>query len=179
MGDPTIQTALVVEDDPMLCDAYARVLQHRCKLHVIAARDLATARRLAREHQPDVALVDLGLPDGSGIELIAELCAARIGSRHFLVSSNNSTATTVAAMQAGATNVLDKPMSAVELEHYISGAPVEPTGPAEFQTGALVFWEYVQRVFRACGGNKSEAARQLGIDRGTLARWLGRSRPAR
>ncbi len=38
-------------------------------------------------------------------------------------------------------------------------------------------WEHVQRVFHDCKGNRSEAARRLRIDRGTLNRWLNRPTP--
>lgn len=46
-------------------------------LSVHHADSLATARKLARLHPPDIALIDLGLPDGSGVELIRELAPRR------------------------------------------------------------------------------------------------------
>jgi two-component system KDP operon response regulator KdpE len=58
--------ALVVEDDPQLVWALVINLQAR-HYGVDAAPDGATALRLAAARQPDVVLLDLGLPDMDGV----------------------------------------------------------------------------------------------------------------
>jgi len=64
---------LVVEDDAQATTAIERVLRRdwRC----LAASSLASARVMMATVEVTAALVDLGLPDGSGLELVDELCA--------------------------------------------------------------------------------------------------------
>jgi two-component system KDP operon response regulator KdpE len=63
---------LVVEDDPQLVRALVINLQARHH-GVDAAPDGATALRLAAARRPDVVLLDLGLPDMDGVEVIRAL----------------------------------------------------------------------------------------------------------
>ncbi len=63
---------LVVEDDQPTARVMCRLLD-RLRHDVKVASDVASARKLAREHQFDLVLSDLGLPDGSGLDLMREL----------------------------------------------------------------------------------------------------------
>ncbi|WP_208606388.1 response regulator, partial [Streptomyces silaceus] len=63
---------LVVEDDAQLVRALVINLQAR-KYGVDAAPDGATALRLAAARQPDVILLDLGLPDMDGVDVLKAL----------------------------------------------------------------------------------------------------------
>jgi PAS domain S-box-containing protein len=63
---------LLVEDHQATADVMYRLLR-RLDYDVKVACDLASARRLARQHSFDLLLSDLGLPDGSGLELMREL----------------------------------------------------------------------------------------------------------
>ena len=65
--------ALVVDDEPAICEYLADVLQDM-GLDVYCAHDVQSALRIAGDESPlDVAFIDLALPDRSGLELIAEL----------------------------------------------------------------------------------------------------------
>src|SRR5690606_38210676 len=68
-----MQLAIVVEDNPITAQALAGYLQKAfCGIEVTLCASLAEARsRLARQ-QPDIVLLDIGLPDGKGIELFEE-----------------------------------------------------------------------------------------------------------
>ena len=72
-GPPVVRRVLVVEDDPVLeaeaLDAVA--VFHDAEVRV--ARTVAEGERLARRHAFDLAVVDLGLPDGSGLTLLRRL----------------------------------------------------------------------------------------------------------
>jgi PAS domain S-box-containing protein len=73
-ADAAEQTVLVVEDEP----AAARVLEimlQRAGYHVAAAASLGEARRVLETIRPAAVLLDLQLPDGSGLELARELAA--------------------------------------------------------------------------------------------------------
>lgn len=72
--------ALVVEDSPISREVLCLLLQVRLpRFELLEAGDVASARRLAREKDPLLAVVDIGLPDGSGLDLAAELKQERPG----------------------------------------------------------------------------------------------------
>jgi DNA-binding response OmpR family regulator len=73
---------------------------------------ITSARRHLRIYRPDVAIVDMGLPDGDGAELIAELAQASPRTETIIgLSADLSRAT--AAMEAGADSFIEKPLNSV------------------------------------------------------------------
>ncbi|MCQ9131477.1 response regulator [Streptomyces hilarionis] len=104
---------LVVEDDPQLVRALVINLQAR-RYGVDAAPDGATALRLAAARQPDVVLLDLGLPDMDGIEVIAALRGwTRVPI--LILSARQGSDEKVAALDAGADDYVTKPFDMNEL----------------------------------------------------------------
>jgi two-component system, response regulator RegA len=174
MGE--VRTVLVVEDDVQLLATYQHVLARTGNFVVSGASSVDDAKEAVRAHRPDAAIVDLNIAGESGIDLIAELRAQDPDIRLVLISGYNSVESTVAAMKAGAGDVLCKPITAAELVKKLSGDPVN-VHATETPTLDRAIWEHVQRVFQDCHGNRSEAARRLRIDRGTLNRWLIRPAP--
>ena len=104
---------LVVEDDPQLVRALVINLQAR-RYGVDAAPDGATALRLAAARQPDVVMLDLGLPDMDGVDVIRAL---RGWSRApiLVLSARQGSDEKVAALDAGADDYVTKPFSMDEL----------------------------------------------------------------
>jgi two-component system KDP operon response regulator KdpE len=91
---------LVVEDDPQLVRALVINLQAR-QYGVDAASDGATALRLAAARRPDVVLLDLGLPDMDGVDVIKGLRAwTRVPI--LVLSARQASDEKVAALDAGA-----------------------------------------------------------------------------
>ncbi|MGW4765169.1 response regulator [Streptomyces pseudogriseolus] len=123
---------LVVEDDPQLVRALVLNLQAR-HYGVDAAPDGATALRLAAARQPDVVLLDLGLPDMDGVDIIKGL---RSWSRVpiLVLSARQGSDEKVAALDAGADDYVMKPFSMNELLARLRAAvrrtEVTPAGPA-------------------------------------------------
>ena len=73
---------------------------------------MTSARRHLRIYRPDVAIVDMGLPDGDGAELIVELAQANPRTQTIIgLSADPSRAT--AAMEAGADSLIEKPLNSV------------------------------------------------------------------
>ncbi|OSZ56890.1 DNA-binding response regulator [Streptomyces pharetrae CZA14] len=104
---------LVVEDNPQLVRALVINLQAR-HYGVDAAPDGATALRLAAARQPDVVLLDLGLPDMDGIDLIKGLGGwTRVPI--LVLSARQSSGEKVSALDAGADDYITKPFSMDEL----------------------------------------------------------------
>ncbi|MFJ4790364.1 response regulator [Streptomyces sp. NPDC088794] len=104
---------LVVEDDPQLVRALVINLQAR-KYGVDAAPDGATALRLAAARQPDVVMLDLGLPDMDGVDIIKALRGwTRVPI--LVLSARQASDEKVAALDAGADDYITKPFSMDEL----------------------------------------------------------------
>ncbi|KFG01919.1 Fis family transcriptional regulator [Streptomyces scabiei] len=104
---------LVVEDDPQLVRALVINLQAR-QYGVDAAPDGATALRLAAARQPDAVLLDLGLPDMDGVEVIKALRAwTRVPI--MVLSARQASEEKVAALDVGADDYITKPFSMDEL----------------------------------------------------------------
>jgi two-component system KDP operon response regulator KdpE len=104
---------LVVEDDPQLVRALVINLEAR-QYGVDAAPDGTTALRLAAARQPDVVVLDLGLPDMDGVDVIKAL---RGWSRTpvLVLSARTASEEKVAALDAGADDYITKPFSMGEL----------------------------------------------------------------
>ncbi|KOU35533.1 response regulator [Streptomyces sp. WM6378] len=104
---------LVVEDEPQLVRALEINLRAR-KYVVDAAADGMTALALAAANPPDAVLLDLGLPDMDGIEVMKRL---RSWSRApvLVVSARNTSDEKVEALDAGADDYITKPFSMDEL----------------------------------------------------------------
>ncbi|MPY57546.1 response regulator [Streptomyces spongiae] len=104
---------LVVEDDPQLAKALVINLQAR-QYGVDAAPDGATALRLAAAGPPDVVMLDLGLPDMDGVDVIKALRGwTRVPV--LVLSARRASDEKVAALDAGADDYITKPFSMEEL----------------------------------------------------------------
>ena len=109
MGESQIRV-MIVDDHVALSWAITFLFTHEADLQVVAsAATLAEARRhLAGGLEMDVALVDLELPDGSGIDLIHELCAGNPGASAIVLSGTATDRSRALAIAAGASGVLDR-----------------------------------------------------------------------
>ncbi|MGY0068012.1 response regulator [Streptomyces sp. QTS137] len=104
---------LVVEDDPQLVRALVITMQAR-HYGVDAAPDGATALRLAAARRPDVVVLDLGLPDMDGVEVVRALRGwTRVPI--LVLSARQASDEKVAALDAGADDYITKPFSMNEL----------------------------------------------------------------
>jgi len=94
---------LVVDDHPLFRDGVLTALAGAEDLEVVAeAGDVASAVAAALEHHPDVVLMDLNLPDGSGIDAVRELAARLPEARVLVMTMSTDDDAVVAAMRAGA-----------------------------------------------------------------------------
>ncbi|MQY43310.1 response regulator [Epibacterium sp. SM1969] len=102
-------TILVVEDSRFACEAM-RLLCLRSGARIRRADCLKSARRHLKAYRPSVAIVDLGLPDGSGVDLIAEIAetSPRVG---VILGTSGDLGREDEAMNAGADGFLQKPIS--------------------------------------------------------------------
>jgi two-component system response regulator RegA len=168
---------LLVDDDAPLRRSMARALERR-GFEVFPADGVAEARALAQEHQPEFAVLDMRLTEGSGLDLVSTLRDLRPEVRIVIVTGYGNIATAVAAIKAGAVDYLAKPVDADDVVSALlkSGLGLPP--PRENPMSAdRVRWEHIQRVFEQCNRNVSETARRLNMHRRTLQRILNKRAP--
>lgn len=103
---------LVVEDDPAI-RRLLRVALERADYVVVEAADARAGLSAVEIDRPDAVLLDLGLPDRDGLELIQLI--KRAGIVLLIVSARAETAEKVAALDLGADDYLVKPFDTEEL----------------------------------------------------------------
>ena len=111
---------LVVEDDLMLARRLASQLRH-CSAEVTCAGTLQAARQLLESLDFDFALLDVNLPDGSGIELL-EHRAFSPATCVIIMTAHGGVAGAVEAMRLGAADYLVKPFESEEVPLVIERA---------------------------------------------------------
>ena len=117
----TAATILVIDDDPLVRSAICRALRavgHGC----VAAADAAQGLEQARETRPDVIVLDIGLPDTDGRDLLYRLRGDPSVSDIpvVVVSGDIDQYRRMQALEAGAEDVVEKPFDAVMLERKLS-----------------------------------------------------------
>jgi two-component system KDP operon response regulator KdpE len=108
-----VPVVLIVEDDQGIADVL-RFLAEANGMSVVAADTCELGIQEAKSHPPDLAILDLGLPDQDGIQLIQSL---RSWSRVpiIVLSARTLESQRQAAFDAGADDYVAKPFSAPEL----------------------------------------------------------------
>jgi DNA-binding response OmpR family regulator len=125
------QTVLVVDDSRYASDAL-RLLCLRSGARIRRADTLSAAHRHLRVYRPSVVIIDVGLPDGTGADLIAELAGAQPRVNVILGLSGDPTAEE-AVRAAGADGFLLKPLTGLAAFQaaILAHLPAErrPSGP--------------------------------------------------
>jgi CheY-like chemotaxis protein len=101
-------TLMIVDDSRFTCDAL-RLILHRAGARLRRAESLEIARLHLNCYRPDLAIIDLGLPDGRGEDLIAELSAQGFP----VLGLSGDPDGRDAALDAGAAEFLEKPIGSV------------------------------------------------------------------
>ncbi len=123
---------LLVEDDDATRGRLARAVEASPSLHLVGvAGSCREARRQLASESPDVLLVDLGLPDGSGVDLIREAKRRRATLEAMVVTVFGDEKHVVAAIEAGATGYILKDASNENIGESIcelvrGGSPISP-----------------------------------------------------
>ena len=108
---------LVVDDNPVVLLGFSELLRS-AGLEVLEGRNGAEALRLAREHSPNLVLLDVVLPDINGVELCRRFKADPELKSLFVVllsSSETSTGSKVTGLEAGADGYIARPIENREL----------------------------------------------------------------
>lgn len=138
MNKPLI---LVVEDDGTVRNLITTTLKSN-EYRYLTATDGESAIAAASNQQPDIVLLDLGLPDIDGVEVIKRIrCWSQMPI--IVISARSEDADKIAALDAGADDYLTKPFSVAELLARLRvtqrrlTALESKTGEAVFHNGSL------------------------------------------
>ena len=172
---------LLVEDDRALASSFARALGARSAgaWQVEHAASRAEGHALGRGGAFELAIVDLGLPDGSGIDLIRELANGRLRTVAFTIFDDRERV--LGAVRAGAIGYLlkEEPVERVitQVEECLSGYfPVssrvaryllELCRPAELESPLTARERDVLRCLEQ-GDSYADCAKRLSISLGTV-----------
>lgn len=130
MASPTL-TVLLVEDHEATARVLTRLLQ-RFNHRVLVAGDVASALALAHSNTFDLVISDLGLPDGSGLNLMPMLKAIR-DVPGIAVSGYGMESDLRRSREAGFSEHLTKPITVQQLRNAIARATTQPASPSECQ----------------------------------------------
>ncbi len=123
---------VVVDDHPVVRHGLVSMLHYEPDMQVVGeAGNGATAVAAILEHKPDVVLLDLRLPQLSGIEVMKQVRAREPGVRFLVLTTYDTDEYIVPALNAGAQGYLLKDTTPDELTRAIralaqGGAPLEP-----------------------------------------------------
>ncbi|SEK24802.1 sigma-54-dependent transcriptional regulator [Pacificibacter marinus] len=112
---------LIIDDNESHIMLYGSVLND-AGFSTICARTSAQAIELARQHNPQIALVDLVLPDGTGNDLVATLRDQNPELRAIVITAYASVDRAVAAMRLGVSDFLVKPVDPQTLLNAVTNA---------------------------------------------------------
>lgn len=124
-------TVLVIEDSRFACEAM-RLLCLRSGARIRRADSLRSARRHLQVYRPTVAIIDLGLPDGNGLDLIQDL-VSNARRPQVILGTSGDPYSQDAALKAGADGFLAKPVTSLAIfqETILANLPSDrqPNGP--------------------------------------------------
>jgi DNA-binding NarL/FixJ family response regulator len=155
-----------VDDHEVVRQGLVALLDRREGFQVVAeAGSVAEAVEQARKFEPDVVIMDVRLPDGSGIEACREIRAELPRTRVVMLTSYPDEEAVLSAIVAGASGYLLKQIRARDLV-----AGLEAVGRGESLLDPAVTEKVLERVRRiATGGQMDELARLTSQEQKILA----------
>ena len=148
---------LVVDDHEVVRQGLVAMLQRRPGFQVVAeAGTAAEAVEMARRHQPDLVVMDVRLPDGSGIEACREIRAEMPGTRVVILTSYPDEDAVLSAIVAGASGYLLKQIRARDLV-----SALQAVGRGESLLDPAVTEKVLERIRRIATGAYTDELAQL------------------
>ena len=122
---------LVVDDEPDLRELYTLTLV-REGWEVDEAASVEEARHRMQQQRFDVAIIDMRLPDGEGLDILAWVAAERRSERIIMATAYGNATVAVQALKLGAFDYLTKPVDLRQLRQVVRSA-LAPGQPASVQ----------------------------------------------
>ncbi len=148
---------IVVDDHEVVRQGLVSLLDRRSGFEVVAqAGTVAEAISVAARYEPDLVIMDVRLPDGSGIEACREIRAQRPETRVVMLTSFPDEEAVLSAIIAGASGYLLKQIRGRDLV-----AALESVGRGESLLDPAVTEKVLERVRRAASGSASDELADL------------------
>jgi two-component system, NarL family, response regulator DevR len=143
---------LVVDDHEVVRQGLVALLDRRAGFEVVAqAGTVAESIEQARQYQPDIVVMDVRLPDGSGIEACREIRAELPDTKVIMLTSYPDEEAVMSAIIAGASGYLLKQIRARDLV-----AALETVGRGESLLDPGVTEKVLERVRRMASGDVTD-----------------------
>ncbi|MEW5008331.1 MAG: sigma-54 dependent transcriptional regulator [Cycloclasticus sp.] len=113
--------ALIVDDEPDILELLGITLS-RMGIASQSAADLSQAKQLLKQHQFDICLTDLQLPDGNGLELVEHIQKHNPNLPTAVITAFGSMDIAVKALKLGAFDFVSKPVNLKSLKSLVSSA---------------------------------------------------------
>ena len=112
---------LIVDDEPSVCYSLEKRLRSET-LEVLTAGTARQGLRLVEEHHPDVVLLDVRLPDQSGLDAFDRMHELEPQLPVIIITAHATTETAIEAMKRGAFEYLLKPLDLPVLRNVVAKA---------------------------------------------------------
>jgi DNA-binding response OmpR family regulator len=136
-----MSTLLLIDDDIELCELLASWLTQE-GFQVSACHDGNSARRSLADQAPDAVVLDVMLPDGSGLELLKQLRSDHPGLPVLMLSARGEPLDRILGLELGADDYLAKPCDPRELTARLRAVlrrSLHPAVSSQLQLGDLCF----------------------------------------
>ena len=154
---PPVLRLLVVDDHEVVREGLVALLERRAGFSVVAAVGTAAeAIEAARTYLPDLVIMDVRLPDGSGIEATREIRAENPAIRVVMLTSYPDEEAVLAAIVAGASGYLLKQVRSRDLI-----AALEAVGRGESLLDPAVTEQVLERIRGIASGTYRDELAQL------------------
>jgi two-component system response regulator DevR len=148
---------LVVDDHEVVRQGLVSLLDRRSGFEVVAqAGSVAESISLAARYEPDLVIMDVRLPDGSGIEACREIRAARPETRVVMLTSYPDEEAVLSAIIAGASGYLLKQIRGRDLVSALVAV-----GRGESLLDSAVTEKVLERVRRMASGSATDDLAEL------------------
>lgn len=118
---PTREKILIVDDDRFIRTVLGEALRS-WNYETIEAENVVDAKRLFIEEEPTIALLDIDLPDGSGLDVLNEIKEKNPEAIAVMVTGSVDVPNTIAALRGGAYDFIGKPVKLEELRVTLRNA---------------------------------------------------------
>jgi two-component system nitrogen regulation response regulator GlnG len=116
-----MSTLLVIDDEESLLYSFRQVFASE-RMEVLTAATGAEGLKQIRAHHPDVVVLDLQLPDASGLDVFQKIRTLDAKKPVIFITAHGNTATAIEAMKRGAFDYLVKPVDLERLDQIIERA---------------------------------------------------------
>jgi DNA-binding response OmpR family regulator len=121
VASDAVPPVLIVEDDRAVAEAITDMLRYY-GLKSTVASSLFEASQFLRFSMPRCALIDLGLPDGNGVQLIRRLRSTGLGTAIAVLTNAIDRETTMRVQASKPDIVFNKPLVMLDVVNFVRGA---------------------------------------------------------